>query len=44
MTFTAGELEDGFYIQDDGAGIPEDEWDDVFELGYSTVETGQASD
>lgn len=40
VTFTAGELEDGFYIQDDGPGIPEDEWDDVFEPGYSTAEDG----
>jgi PAS domain S-box-containing protein len=26
----------GFYVADDGRGIPEDERDDVFEAGYST--------
>lgn len=37
-----GVLEDGsgFYVEDDGPGIPEDERDAVFEFGYSTGEHG----
>ncbi|RLM57459.1 PAS domain S-box protein [Halobellus sp. Atlit-31R] len=35
VTVTVGELDDGFYIEDDGPGIPSDERDDVFEAGYS---------
>jgi len=38
VTVTIGELENGFYIEDDGPGIPERDRDDVFELGYSTSE------
>jgi len=39
---TVGELDDrdGFYIADDGPGIPEEERKDVFETGYSTFEQG----
>jgi PAS domain S-box-containing protein len=40
VTVTIGALADGFYVQDDGSGIPEDEWNDVFEAGYSTAEDG----
>jgi signal transduction histidine kinase len=42
VTITVGELEDrtGFYIADDGEGIPEEERDEVFETGYSTSEDG----
>jgi PAS domain S-box-containing protein len=40
VNITVGELDDGFYIEDDGPGIPEDERDDVFEAGYSTAEKG----
>jgi PAS domain S-box-containing protein len=42
VTVTVGELEDGdgFYIADDGEGIPEEERDDVFDTGYSTSEDG----
>jgi len=42
VTVTVGELEDGngFYIADDGDGIPEEERDEVFERGYSTSEDG----
>lgn len=36
VTLTVGELADGFYIEDDGVGIPEDEREAVFEPGYST--------
>lgn len=40
VTITVGEVEDGFYVEDDGSGIPEDEREDVFNAGYSTVEDG----
>ncbi|MFB6301464.1 MAG: PAS domain S-box protein [Haloferacaceae archaeon] len=40
VTVTVGELEDGFYVEDDGPGIPEGERDDVFEAGYSTNAEG----
>lgn len=37
---TVGELDDGFYVEDDGSGIPEGNREDVFEAGYSTSEHG----
>jgi PAS domain S-box-containing protein len=40
VTITVGELADGFYVADDGNGIPESEQDDVFEAGYTTTEQG----
>jgi PAS domain S-box-containing protein len=40
VTVTVGELSDGFYVADDGRGIPPDERADVFESGYSTAEDG----
>jgi PAS domain S-box-containing protein len=40
VTVTVGDTEDGFYVADDGAGIPEGERGDVFEAGYSTAEDG----
>ena len=40
VTITIGELADGFYVADDGSGIPVDERDDVFEAGYTTTEQG----
>jgi len=40
VTVTVGELDDGFYVEDDGPGIPEEERDTVFEEGYSTTGTG----
>jgi PAS domain S-box-containing protein len=40
VTVTIGTLADGFYVEDDGPGIPEDEHDNVFEAGYSTAEDG----
>ena len=41
-TVTVDDLDDepGFYVADDGAGIPEDEHERVFERGYSTAEAG----
>jgi len=40
VTVTVGEFESGFYIEDDGPGIPEEDRDEVFEAGYSTTEDG----
>ena len=35
-----GDLPDGFYVADDGPGVPEDQRDEVFESGYTTSDTG----
>ena len=40
VTIRTGELEDGFYISDDGPGIPAEERHKVFEAGYSTTVEG----
>jgi PAS domain S-box-containing protein len=40
VTVSVGALDDGFYVADDGAGIPEDKREDVFEVGYSTAGDG----
>jgi len=40
VTVTVGDLDDGFYVADDGSGIPENEREDVFEAGYSTTQGG----
>ncbi|MGM0397849.1 MAG: PAS domain-containing sensor histidine kinase [Halobacteriota archaeon] len=37
LTITVGELDDGFYVEDDGAGIPASERGDVLQSGYSTA-------
>jgi signal transduction histidine kinase len=39
-TVYVGETEDGFYVEDDGSGIPADERESVFEHGYTTAEDG----
>jgi PAS domain S-box-containing protein len=40
VTITVGDLEEGFYVEDDGPGIPESKRADVFESGYSTAPDG----
>jgi PAS domain S-box-containing protein len=40
VRITVGDLRDGFYVGDDGPGIPESKREAVFETGYSTAETG----
>lgn len=39
-TVWVGALQDGFYVADDGPGIPEDEYERVFERGYTTDSAG----
>ena len=39
-TVRVGTLDDGFYVADDGPGIPEDERERVLDLGYTTAEEG----
>jgi len=40
VTVTVGSTEDGFYVADDGSGIPENDREDVFEPGYTTTGDG----
>ena len=40
VTVTVGDLDDGFYVADDGPGIPENDREQVFENGYSTATEG----
>lgn len=40
VTVTVGVSNGGFYVEDDGPGIPEEELDDVFAAGYSTSDSG----
>jgi PAS domain S-box-containing protein len=40
VTVTVGDFEDGFYVADDGPGIPAEERDRVFETGYSSSAEG----
>jgi PAS domain S-box-containing protein len=40
VTIRVGELVDGFYVEDDGDGIPPADHEQVFEAGYSTAPEG----
>jgi len=40
VTVTVGALDDGFYVADDGPGIPPERRDEVFEAGYTTTDHG----
>ena len=40
VTVVFGDLDGGFYVKDDGPGVPSGERADVFETGYSTAEEG----
>ena len=40
VTVRVGPLENGFYLEDDGPGIPEESRERVFEHGYTTREDG----
>jgi len=40
VTVTVGDLDDGFYVADDGPGIPASERSRVFESGHTSTEDG----
>ncbi|MFB6098496.1 MAG: ATP-binding protein, partial [Salinibacter sp.] len=40
VTVRVGPLDDGFYVEDDGPGIPEEQREKVFEAGYSSDKEG----
>jgi PAS domain S-box-containing protein len=40
VTVTIGDLEDGFFVEDDGPGIPPEYRDEIFESGFSTDPAG----
>jgi len=40
VTVTVGTTAEGFYVADDGPGVPDDERETLFEAGYSTSEDG----
>jgi len=40
VTITVGDCEAGFYVEDDGPGIPESDRETVFDAGYSTDRDG----
>lgn len=40
VTVTVGRLPDGFYVEDDGKGIPTEQRERVFESGHSATEDG----
>ena len=43
VSVTIGKTTDGFYVADDGIGVPPDEQDEIFETGYTTSQDGTGS-
>ncbi|ELZ39478.1 Htr-like protein [Halorubrum tebenquichense DSM 14210] len=40
VTIRVGDIEEGFYVEDDGGGIPVDEQEQIFDAGYTTSDEG----
>ncbi|MFQ3294607.1 MAG: PAS domain S-box-containing protein [Halobacteriales archaeon] len=40
VTVRVGTLEDGFYVEDDGQGIPPEQREQIFQSGHSTTDDG----
>lgn len=40
VTVTIGEIDTGFYVEDDGSGIPTEKREQVFKMGNSTTHEG----
>jgi PAS domain S-box-containing protein len=40
VTITIGRWDDGFYVADNGTGIPLDDRDSIFDFGYTTTDGG----
>jgi len=40
VSVTVGLTRDGFYVEDDGPGIPDEEMDSIFEYGHTTSDDG----
>ena len=40
VTVRVGDLADGFYVADDGPGVPSDEREAVFDPGYTSTDRG----
>jgi signal transduction histidine kinase len=40
VTVRVGRLDDGFFVADDGPGIPAEDRDEIFEFGYSDADGG----
>lgn len=40
VTVTLGTSDGGFYIEDDGSGIPGDKMDNIFDTGFTTSDSG----
>ena len=40
VSITVGDTDDGFYVEDDGRGVPQAERENIFDIGYSTRTDG----